>query len=132
MGVVVGLSNSRKLAQKVAKASGMPLVNLEVASFPDAELYLRFPKAVRGKELFLVQSFYPAPNNALLELVFAAKAAKELGAKKVNAIIPYLAFMRQDKRFKKGECISAHAMAEILSRNVENKGKEHICCSCYS
>jgi ribose-phosphate pyrophosphokinase len=69
----------------------------------------------KGKHIVLVNSCHPDPNNNMLELVFAAHTAKELGAKKVTIVAPYLCYMRQDKRFHSGECKSNTIMSKLLS-----------------
>ncbi|MFC1685657.1 ribose-phosphate diphosphokinase [Nanoarchaeota archaeon] len=112
--IVFGLSNSGSLAKSIAKHSNLTYSQIKIKNFPDGELYLRFIKEVKGKEVFLVQSLYPNPNKSLLELLLAIKTAKDLGAKKVHVFVPYLAFMRQDKRFNPGEAVSSRIMAKLL------------------
>ena len=56
---------------------------------------------------------------SLFDIIFAAETAKDLGAKKVILVAPYLSYMRQDKRFKSGECISSKIMAQLLNRSVD-------------
>ena len=116
---IVALGNGSDFAGKLARNSGLRKVSYHVERFPDNELHMRFKESVRGKQLFLVQSLSLQPNDALIELVFAGRTAKELGAKKVVGIIPYLAYMRQDKRFKGGECISAKEMAWMLNNSLD-------------
>lgn len=67
----------------------------------------------------IVQSFQPRPEMSLFDIVFAAETAKDLGAKKVVLVAPYLAFMRQDKRFNPGEAISSRIMAKLLNNSVD-------------
>ena len=49
----------------------------------------------------------------------AAHTARDLGAKKVILVAPYLAYMRQDKRFHPGEAISSRIMAKLLNGCVD-------------
>jgi ribose-phosphate pyrophosphokinase len=51
----------------------------------------------------------------MLPLLFAAATARELGASKVGLIAPYLAYMRQDRRFKPGEAVTSREVAQLLS-----------------
>ncbi len=51
--------------------------------------------------------------------IFAAETAKDLGAKKVILVAPYLAYMRQDKRFHPGEAVSSRIMAKLLNNSVD-------------
>jgi ribose-phosphate pyrophosphokinase len=54
-----------------------------------------------------------------LRLAFAATAARDLGAIRVGIIAPYLAYMRQDKRFQPGEAVSSVAFARLLSSGID-------------
>ncbi len=113
--IVVGGTNSHQLAKSVAKRIKAPYSELFVDHFPDGELRVRFTDDVAGKHVIIINSLMPQPNENLMELTFAIHTAKDLGAKKVTAAAPYLAYMRQDKRFHPGECVSAHVMAKLLS-----------------
>ncbi|MBI4983141.1 ribose-phosphate pyrophosphokinase-like domain-containing protein, partial [Candidatus Woesearchaeota archaeon] len=94
---------AKKLASKL-KAKYSPLT---IGAFPDGDLYLKFNCEVKGKIVVIVQSFQPHPDQSLFDVLFAAETARDLGAKKVILVAPYLAYMRQDKRFNPGECISS-------------------------
>lgn len=113
--MIVGCSNSQKLARKIAKQLKTEFSELIIKHFPDGETYLRFKTSVKNKEVVLVQTLQPKPNDALIELIFAAKTAKELGAKKIILVAPYMAYLRQDKRFHSGECVSNKIISELLS-----------------
>ena len=69
--------------------------------------------------MVIVQSFQPHPEMSLFDIVFAAETAKDLGAKKVILAAPYLAYMRQDKRFHPGEAVSSRIMAKLLNNSVD-------------
>lgn len=112
--VVIAGPNCDALARKVSRKMGASFSRLVTKNFPDGELYVRIKADVKGKRVVIVSSMHPSPNLALLTTVFAVHTAKRLGAKKVIVVSPYLAFMRQDKEFHKGECISAHVMARLL------------------
>lgn len=107
-------THSEELAKKIAKKTKQGYSALRIRQFPDGELYLRFMKPVKGKNVTIVQTYHPEPNMALLQSHFAIKTAKELGARKITLIAPYLGFMRQDKRFHKGESKSNTIMTGLL------------------
>ncbi len=117
--IVFPMQNSRKLGMETAKKANAKTGKIETRKFPDCETYLRFLDDVRGREVALVDSMYPEPNEALVQLFFAGRTARELGARKVTAVIPYLGYMRQDKRFHEGECVSNHVMAHMLSQCID-------------
>ena len=113
--VIFGGTNSQDLARKVARRLKAPYANLIVTRFPDGETNLRLPLDVKGKEVVLIESMYPNPDLIMMETIFASRTAKELGAKKVTIVAPYLAYMRQDKRFHPKECKSNTIMSALLT-----------------
>ncbi|MFW5704221.1 MAG: ribose-phosphate diphosphokinase [Nanoarchaeota archaeon] len=117
--IITTLKNSEKLAKKISKEMKIPYMETESITFPDGDIYLKYKKDLTEKKLIIVESMQPNSNETLMRIIFAAKTAKDLGAKKVILIAPYLAFMRQDKRFNPGECVSAPIMAELLNNSID-------------
>ncbi|MCS7131714.1 MAG: ribose-phosphate diphosphokinase [Hadesarchaea archaeon] len=114
--LVISGSASRKLASRVAKALSCPLVEPERSTFPDGESYLRIDREVKGEHAVIVQSTCRPVNDNYIELFLLLDAAKDLGAKRVTAVVPYLGYARQDKRFKPGEAVSVRTMCKLIER----------------
>ncbi len=91
---------------------------LNYRRFPDGESYLRFATALEGRAVVLVETLN-APDEKTLSLLFAARTARELGATSVGLVAPYLAYMRQDKRFQTGEAITSVHYAALLSQTFD-------------
>ncbi|MBS3152123.1 ribose-phosphate diphosphokinase [Candidatus Woesearchaeota archaeon] len=111
--LIIGCSNSKQLTRKIANNLNVAHSDLTAKHFPDGELYVKFETNPKNKEVVLVQSFYPA-NEAILEVLLAAYTAKDLGAKKLKLVAPYLAYIRQDKRFTPGEAISSKIIGKLF------------------
>ncbi len=110
--MIIPGSNSEKLAEKVAKKLNKKVAKLEVKKFPDGELYVRILSDVKGKECAVIKT--TRNNDDLIELFLILDALKDLGASKLHAIIPHLAYARQDRRFKDGEAVSAKTILKIV------------------
>jgi ribose-phosphate pyrophosphokinase len=93
---------------------GFELGQLDTRQFPDGETYLRFMTNPEGRSIALLCTL-EHPNEKFLPLIFAAATARELGAAKIGLIAPYLAYMRQDRRFKPGEAVTSQETARLLS-----------------
>ena len=93
---------------------GAEPVGLELRRFPDGESYVRFESACNGRDLALVCTLND-PDPKALGLLFAARTAHELGAASVGLVAPYLAYMRQDRRFREGEAVNSTLFAALLS-----------------
>ena len=114
MRAFLAMPGNETLAAALAKKTSRALIALETRQFPDGETYLRIVGDVAGLELDVVCTL-ARPDAQFLPLVFAAAAARELGAVRINLVAPYLAYMRQDKSFKPGEAVSSAYFASLLS-----------------
>ena len=90
----------------------------EFRRFPDDETHVRLIASPRGRRVVLVATL-DRPDAKLLPLAFAAKTARELGAESVALVAPYLAYMRQDRRFEPGEAVTSRIFAGLLSGMVD-------------
>jgi ribose-phosphate pyrophosphokinase len=113
MKVVVGPA-SQELGEKIVQLTGYEKVNVASRIFPDGESYVRLEGNVEGEHLFIVQTTCAPQDTRLMQLAFMAAAAKRNKAQKVTAVIPYLAYARQDKIFLQGENISIETIAKML------------------
>ncbi len=114
--LVVACSQGVFFGKALAKNLGADYSALATDFFPDGEMRLRFNTDVKGRKVILVQSMHPSPNDSLLEFLFAIETAKELGAVKVFAVAPYLAYARQDVQFNPGEVVSNKIVAGMIER----------------
>jgi ribose-phosphate pyrophosphokinase len=106
---------SKPLAEAVSAQTGYPNVPVVAKVFPDGESYVRIDGDVKGEDVAIVQTTCPpAQDGRLFQLTFLADCAKRAGAKKVTAVVPYLAYARQDKMFLSGEGISVETLARML------------------
>ncbi len=112
--LVVAMPGNEAMTQSLARILGIEVGQVEVHAFPDGETYLRFLTNLKGRTLVLVCTL-DRPNEKILPLLFAAATARELGAVNVGLVAPYLAYMRQDRRFKPGEAVTSREVAQLLS-----------------
>jgi len=112
--IVVPGPASQNLGRKVAEILHAQIIPIKIKFFPDGEYALRFEGELAGEEVTLVQTTGPPQDKNLMQLLLMLDAAKDLGAKRITAVIPYLAFARQDKRFLQGEVISAETIAKLI------------------
>jgi len=113
MKVVLGPA-SQQLGEKIAQLLNAETVPVAFKTFPDGESYIRLEGKVQNEEAFIVQTTSPPQDSKLIQLAFIADAAKRNGAKKVTAIVPYLAYARQDKAFLPSEAVSIETIARML------------------
>ncbi len=105
---------NRPLAEAVAKALGIQLGEATVERFPDGEVRVRLLESIRGDDVYLIQSTAPPVNDHLMELLVLADAARRSSAGRINAVIPYFGYARQDKQTQGREPITARLVAGLL------------------
>ncbi|MEM4733200.1 MAG: ribose-phosphate diphosphokinase [Candidatus Bathyarchaeia archaeon] len=113
MKVILGPA-STALAEDVAELVGCEKVPVVFKTFPDGENYIRLEGNVAGEHLVIVQTTCAPQDSRLMQLAFMAAAAKRNGAQEVTAVVPYLAYARQDKIFLAGENISIETVAQMI------------------
>ncbi|MBS7637905.1 ribose-phosphate diphosphokinase [Candidatus Bathyarchaeota archaeon] len=111
---------SIELGRKIGVELGIPAEPVEHRIFPDGESYIRVAVDVRGETTVIIQTTSPPQDRHLIQLLLMARTVKDLGAKRVLCVVPYLAYARQDKRFMEGEALSL----EVILRLLENSGVE--------
>ncbi len=116
--LVIALPGGEKLASGLARSLRCEWSALAVHHYPDGETGVRIDAPVRGCCVVLAGSLNQ-PDAKTLPLIFAADAARELGALQVGLVAPYLAYMRQDKRFNPGEAVTSRSYARMLSASLD-------------
>ena len=100
-------------AARIALAGHLDLIKIERHRFPDGEIKLRLPPAL--PEHVVILRTLNDPNEKLIELLLAAQTARDLGARHLTLLAPYLAYMRQDMAFHAGEAISQRIVGRFLA-----------------
>ncbi len=101
------------LARSISRAAGKELGQVEIKNFSDGEIYVHFEESIRGCDLFLIQSTHPNADN-WLELLLMIDAAKRASAQRINAVIPYFGYARQDRKDQPRVSIASKLMADML------------------
>ena len=111
---LLALPGAEALAERIAAVLRCSAQTVEVHCYPDGEAGVRLRSDPAGQRVLLV-AHLDHPDGKTLPLLFAADAARDLGAAEVGLVAPYLPYMRQDDRFRPGEAITSRAYARVLS-----------------
>ena len=106
--------SSRKIAEAIASEYNVELGDQNIIEFSDGEFEPSFNESIRGADIFIIQSTMP-PGDNLLELLLMIDAARRASAYKINAVIPYFGYARQDKKGKPRVPIGAKLIANLLT-----------------
>ncbi|HET6989837.1 MAG TPA: ribose-phosphate diphosphokinase, partial [Bacteroidia bacterium] len=116
--ILFSFPGNEKLTQSLAEKTGIPIGELEIRKFPDGETFAKIISEVKDCRAIIVCSL-DRPDEKILPLYFICKTLKEFGALRVELVAPYLAYMRQDKRFHEGEAVTSDAFAALLSGFID-------------
>lgn len=106
-------SGTTVLADRIAKAYGKDLGDMELARFSDGEIQPSFNESVRGCDVFLIQST-SQPYDNLIELLLMIDAAKRASAHYITVVVPYFGMARQDRKDKPRVAIGAKLVANLI------------------
>ena len=103
-----------ELAEEIASIMGKPLGKATVTKFSDGEISVNLWESVRGIDVYIVQSTCNPVNDNLMELLIMIDAMKRASAGRINAVIPYYGYARQDRKAKARDPITAKLVADLL------------------
>jgi ribose-phosphate pyrophosphokinase len=116
--LLFALNATAELGKAIAAALRRPLAAHEEREFEDGEHKARPLEAVRGADVFVVQSLHGGPeqsaNDKLCRLLFFVGALKDAGATRVTALTPYLCYARKDRRTKPNDPVITRYVASLF------------------
>lgn len=114
-------NGNKKLAEQIAKDLGLSLSKCSVSKFSDGEISVAIDETVRGCDVYIVQpTSYPVNDN-LMELLIMIDACKRASAGRINAVIPYYGYARQDRKVKARDPISAKLVSNLITSAGANR-----------
>jgi ribose-phosphate pyrophosphokinase len=102
------------LGQKITSKLGLELGECEFKTFSDGEIWMKYNQNIRGCDVFIIQST-SAPSDNLMELLIMIDAAKRASARRVNAVIPYFGYARQDRKDQPRVSVTAKLVANLIT-----------------
>ena len=103
-----------ELAEEIASIMGKPLGKATVTKFSDGEISVNLWETVRGIDAYIVQSTCDPVNSNLMEILIMIDAMKRASAGRINAVMPYYGYARQDRKAKARDPITAKLVANLL------------------
>ena len=120
MKVFTGNSNSA-LAEEICQYLKIPLGEATAGTFSDGEIMVQINENVRGKDIFVIQSFSNPVNKHIMELLIMIDAFKRASAYRITAVIPYFGYARQDRKVQPRVPITAKLVADLVTASGTNR-----------
>ncbi|NLE10051.1 MAG: ribose-phosphate pyrophosphokinase [Actinobacteria bacterium] len=103
-----------ELSARVAEKLGIELGRVDIKTFADGEIYVKYGESIRGADVFIIQPTCRPVNENLVELLIMIQAARLASAHRVTAVVPWMGYSRQDKKSCPREPITARLVADVI------------------
>ncbi len=103
-----------ELAEEITSIMGKTLGKATVTKFSDGEISVNLWETVRGVDVYIIQPTCDPVNHNLMELLIMIDSVKRASAGRINAVIPYYGYARQDRKAKARDPITAKLVANLL------------------
>ena len=103
-----------ELANEIAELIGIKVGKSTVNKFSDGEIQVSIWESVRDCDVYVVQPTCAPVNDHLMELLIMIDALKRASAGRINAVIPYYGYARQDRKAKARDPITAKLVANLI------------------
>ena len=107
-------SAHEKFASVICSTLGIQMSGRKIFRFSDGEIGLSLQESVRGTDAFIIQPTCAPVNENLMELLVIIDAMRRASAYRVNVVLPYFGYARQDRKARAREPITAKLVANLL------------------
>ncbi|MDR1481831.1 MAG: ribose-phosphate pyrophosphokinase [Synergistaceae bacterium] len=101
-------------AEEICSTLGVQMAERKIFRFSDGEVGLSLQESVRGADIFIIQPTCQPVNENLMELLILIDAMRRASAGRINVVLPYFGYARQDRKAKAREPITAKLVANLL------------------
>ena len=115
-------SANEPFAKAICNTIGFPLAERKIFRFSDGEIGLAVQESVRGADTFVIQPTCQPVNENLMELLIIIDALRRASAGRINVVLPYFGYARQDRKARPREPITAKLVVNLL----EHAGAERV------
>ena len=109
-------SAHKAFADSVCVSLGIPVSASKLFRFSDQEIGVSVEESVRGTDVYIVQPTCEPANERLMELFIMIDALRRASAYRINVVMPYFGYARQDRKTRAREPITAKLMANLIQK----------------
>ena len=112
---ILNCNANKELGKDIALNLGISVGDAQISTFSNGEIGVSIYESIRGADVFVIQSTCTPVNDNLMELLIMIDALKRASAGRINAVIPYYGYARQDRKAKSRDPISAKLVANLIT-----------------
>jgi ribose-phosphate pyrophosphokinase len=111
---IIGGSSHTAFTEKVCEHLGIEPTRSQSILFSNGNRFVKIDEAVRGDDVFVIQTQRPSVDEHLMEMLIYIRALKTASAKRITAVFPYFPYSRSDKTDQPRVAITARLLADLL------------------
>jgi ribose-phosphate pyrophosphokinase len=111
---IIGGSSHKKFTQAVCNHLGIKETATTSKLFSNGNRFITIEEAVRGDDVFVIQTQVPPVDTQVMELLTFIRALRDASAARITAVMPYMPYIRSDKKDQPRICITARLLADLL------------------
>ncbi len=109
-------------ARDICNTLGVPMAERKLFRFSDGEIGLSLQESVRGADAFIIQPTCEPVNDNLMEVLILIDTLRRASTNRINVVLPYFGYARQDRKARAREPITAKLVANLL----QNAGADRV------
>jgi ribose-phosphate pyrophosphokinase len=111
---VIGGSSHPEFTKSICENLNITETPRTIQTFSNDNLFVSIDEPVRGDDVFVIQTQAPPVDKNLMELFCLIRALRDANARRITAVLPYMPYIRSDKRDQPRICITARLVADLL------------------
>ncbi|MBD3311607.1 MAG: ribose-phosphate diphosphokinase [Candidatus Magasanikbacteria bacterium] len=112
--IIFSGSSHEKFAEAVAAKLFKKLGERTTTKFSNENIMIQVRENVREKDVFVIQTSCPPVHENFMELLIFIDALKHASASRITAVLPYMPYVRSDKKDQPRISITARLVADLL------------------
>jgi ribose-phosphate pyrophosphokinase len=108
-------SSNPELVEKICSRLAIDRGNIELRKFPIGDHFCKYKENIRGSDVFLVQSIDSPSHERFMELCVMIDAVRRASAGRINVVVPFMGYLRQDRKTQSRTPITAKLAANMLT-----------------
>jgi ribose-phosphate pyrophosphokinase len=112
--IIVDAGSHPLFAGAIAHYVDVELMKPEMVTFSNGNHMATVPKNVRGADVFVIQTQAPPVDTHIVQLMLILDALKSASAAQITAVLPYMPYVRSDKKDRPRISIAARLMARQI------------------
>lgn len=111
---IIGGSSHPTLVQEICRHIGIAQTRAQTVHFANDNMMVRIEENVRQKDVFYIQTSARPVSDHIMEMLITLDALKHSSAARITAVIPYMPYVRSDKKDQPRISIAARLMADLI------------------